>query len=72
MVHERKKPEQTLEYNRPFIEVYGLKREAMLVRGYSRMQGFIVKKGNPKKISSFKDLLREDVVFINRNKGSGT
>jgi putative molybdopterin biosynthesis protein len=64
--------EQSLEYNRPFIEIYGLEKSAALIRGYSRMQGFIVKKGNPKKIHSFKDLLREDVVFINRNKGSGT
>lgn len=64
--------EQTLEYNTPFIELYGLQRSAVLIRGYSRMQGFMVKKGNPKKILSFKDLLRDDVVFINRNKGSGT
>lgn len=64
--------EQTLEYNRPFIKIYGLQEDAVLIRGYSRMQGFIVKKGNPKQILSFKDLLREDVVFINRNKGSGT
>ena len=64
--------EQTLQYNTPFIEVYGLQNSAVLIRGYSRMQGFIVKKGNPKNIRSFKDLLRDDVVFINRNKGSGT
>jgi putative molybdopterin biosynthesis protein len=64
--------EQTLKYNTPFIEVYGLQKSAVLIRGYSRMQGFIVKKGNPKNIRSFKDLLRDDVVFINRNKGSGT
>ncbi len=64
--------EQTLEYNRPFIELYGLQKTAALIRGYSRMQGFIVKKGNPKGVVSFKDLMREDIVFINRNKGSGT
>jgi putative molybdopterin biosynthesis protein len=64
--------EQTLQYNTPFIEFYGLQKSAVLIRGYSRMQGFIVKKGNPKNIRSFKDLLRDDVVFINRNKGSGT
>jgi putative molybdopterin biosynthesis protein len=64
--------EQTLQYNTPFIEIYGLQNSAVLIRGYSRMQGFMVKKGNPKNIRSFKDLLRDDVVFINRNKGSGT
>jgi len=28
--------------------------------------------GGPKKIRGFEDLLRKDVTFINRNKGSGT
>jgi len=37
-----------------------------------RQQGLIVIKGNPKKISSFEDLLRDDIVFINRQRGSGT
>jgi len=43
-----------------------------LIRGYSRRIGFLVKKGNPKKITGFKDLTREDVIFVNRIKGSGT
>ncbi|MDP8003255.1 MAG: substrate-binding domain-containing protein, partial [Caldisphaera sp.] len=34
--------------------------------------GILVRKGNPKKINSVKDFLRDDVVIINRNKGSGT
>lgn len=37
-----------------------------------RTQGFYVKKGNPKNIKGFMDLTREDVVMINREKGSGT
>jgi putative molybdopterin biosynthesis protein len=32
----------------------------------------MVLKGNPKKIISFEDLLRDDIVFINRQGGSGT
>ena len=64
--------ENTLEYNIPFIEKYRLKGKAKIVRGYGRMQGFVVKKGNPKDIKSFEDLLREDVVIVNRVKGSGT
>jgi putative molybdopterin biosynthesis protein len=63
---------ETLQYNIPFIERYGLKDRAVLVRGYARMQGFIVRPGNPKKIKDFKDFFREDVTIINRNKGSGT
>jgi putative molybdopterin biosynthesis protein len=58
-------------YNVPFIKRLGLK-DVILVKGYEREQGFIVAKGNPKGIRGFEDLLREDVVFINRNPGSGT
>lgn len=43
-----------------------------LIKGYFRTQGIIIKKGNPKKIVSIKDILRNDVVFVNRNQGSGT
>lgn len=32
----------------------------------------MVIKGNPKKIGSFEDLLQDDIVFINRQSGSGT
>ena len=32
----------------------------------------IVAKGNPKRIKGFEDLLRDDIKFINRNRGSGT
>ncbi|MHA1582946.1 MAG: molybdopterin biosynthesis protein [Candidatus Baldrarchaeia archaeon] len=64
--------EKTGTYNIPFIEKFGLKNKAVLVRGYIREQGFIVAKGNPKDFQGFPDLLREDIRFINRNKGSGT
>ncbi|MDH5647562.1 MAG: molybdopterin biosynthesis protein, partial [Candidatus Heimdallarchaeota archaeon] len=43
-----------------------------IIPGYYRMQGLIVKKGNPKQIFGLNDLLRSDIKFINRNKGSGT
>ena len=38
----------------------------------NRQQGLIVPKGNPKGIASLEDLLRDDVVFINRQRGAGT
>ncbi len=63
--------EETNMYNIPFIEKFGLKN-VVLVKGYEREQGFIVAKGNPKGIRGFEDLLRKDVSFINRNRGSGT
>ena len=37
-----------------------------------RYQGFYVRKGNPKNISGWEDFNREDITFINREKGSGT
>ncbi|MCS7164051.1 MAG: molybdopterin biosynthesis protein [Thermodesulfovibrio sp.] len=64
--------ETTGEYNVPFIKKLMPEKKVILVNLVYRIQGFIVKKGNPKDIRSFKDLLREDVVFINRQAGSGT
>jgi putative molybdopterin biosynthesis protein len=64
--------EATGEYNVPFYHRFGLKDKAVLVRGYAREQGFLVPKGNLKRIHGFEDLLRGDVSFMNRNRGSGT
>ncbi|MBO8179033.1 MAG: molybdopterin biosynthesis protein [Archaeoglobus sp.] len=58
-------------YNEPIVRKYGL-RNVLLVKGYLREQGLIVANGNPKRIRGFEDLLRGDVTFINRNRGSGT
>ncbi len=58
-------------YNEPVIRKYGV-RDAVLVKGYLREQGLIVARENPKGVGGFEDLLREDVSFINRNRGSGT
>ncbi len=43
-----------------------------LVTLVHREQGFIVSKGNPKSIKRIEDLAGEDVVFINRQRDSGT
>ena len=64
--------EETGEYNVPFIPRFHLDKSACLVRGYDREQGLIIRRGNPKRIRAMDDLLRDDVYFINRNKGSGT
>jgi putative molybdopterin biosynthesis protein len=37
-----------------------------------RDQGLLVQRGNPKKLHSLADLTRPDVVFVNRQSGSGT
>lgn len=64
--------ENTGEYNIPFIKKLLPEKEVVLINLVYRIQGLIVKKGNPKNIKSFKDLIREDIIFINRQAGSGT
>ncbi len=64
--------EQTGQYNVPFIKRLMPEKKLVLVNLVYRIQGFIVRKGNPKKIEGFKDLVRDDVFFINRQAGSGT
>lgn len=62
--------EKTGEYNTPYFR--GEATEALLFRGYKRRQGLIVAKGNPLGIETVEDLTKEDLRFINRNRGSGT
>lgn len=63
---------ETGEYNVPYLKKYVPDREIVLVKCVGRIQGFMVKKGNPKNIKTFNDLEREDIKFINRQRGSGT
>jgi putative molybdopterin biosynthesis protein len=60
-----------MRYNRDFVRRFGLPEES-LVKGYRRLQGIMIKKGNPKSIRGLEDILREDITFVNRNRGSGT
>lgn len=62
----------TGEYNISYIQKYLRGRNVRLFDWVERIQGLIVRKGNPKKIRSLDDLWRSDVVYINRQKGSGT
>lgn len=64
--------EATGEYNLPFIERLLPEKKVVLINLVYRIQGLIVKKGNPKNIKGFEDLIRKDIVFINRQPGSGT
>lgn len=59
-------------YNIPFINQLFVHEPITVLRLAAREQGFILQKGNPKKINNFHDLDRKDVAFINRQKGSGT
>lgn len=60
------------EYNYSYVERYLKGIPVRLVQLAMREQGLIVAKGNPKGITGIKDLFRPDVVFINRQAGSGT
>lgn len=61
----------TGKYNLHIIDKY-LDNEYVLVRGLSRLQGILTKKGNPKEIKSLKDIAEKDLNFVNRQNGSGT
>jgi putative molybdopterin biosynthesis protein len=62
----------TGEYNLSYIRQY-LPETPVAVLGFvDREQGLMVASGNPKSIRSFHDLVRPEVVFVNRQRGAGT
>ncbi len=63
---------ETGEYNISYVKKYFPEKKMALVKGIQRKQGFIVQKGNPLNIEGIKDLTRDDVVFVNRQRGAGT
>lgn len=64
--------EKSGEYNISYIKKYFTGRKMALIKGVKRLQGFMVQKGNPKNINGFNDLIRDDVSFVNRQRGAGT
>lgn len=66
--------EETGEYNTGYIQRMLVEKgiHVVLVGFVTRSQGLMVPKGNPKGIQTLDDLLRDDVVFINRQRGAGT
>jgi putative molybdopterin biosynthesis protein len=63
---------QSGEYNTSYIRRYLPGRKVSCITLVHRQQGFMVRPGNPKGITTFSDLCREDNRFINRQAGSGT
>lgn len=59
-------------YNIPFVRRLIPGIPAVIIHLTKRTQGFYVQKGNPKNISSWEDLARDDVKIINREKGAGS
>jgi putative molybdopterin biosynthesis protein len=64
--------DETDSYNVPFIQKYLPSVEAALITLAHRRIGLIVQAGNPKSITSVRDLAKPGVQFVNRQPGSGT
>ncbi len=64
--------EETGEYNIAFIKRFLPDIPLQLINLTYREQGFLVPRDNPLNIRDFSDLTREDVRFINRQRGAGT
>lgn len=60
------------DYNASYVLRYLKGNEYVVIRLFSRQQGLYIKQGNPRHIRDLNDLMRPDVSFVNRNKGSGT
>jgi putative molybdopterin biosynthesis protein len=60
------------EYNIPYIRRHMPGMPVKVVALVRRQQGLIVRRGNPKKVGSLQDLIRPDLLFVNRQRGAGT
>ncbi|MFT8315576.1 MAG: helix-turn-helix transcriptional regulator [Clostridium sp.] len=63
---------KTGEYNIPYVEKLLPGIPVILVHLACRIEGFYVKKGNPKGFKGWEDLKRKDITIVNRENGSGT
>lgn len=63
---------ETGDYNITHIRKYLPGIPVNVIGFVQRQQGLIIKKGNPKKIKDLFDLLREDISYVNRQRGAGT
>lgn len=63
--------EETGEYNVSYISKM-FKEPMALIKGVDRIQGIMVKKGNPLGIAAVEDLAGNDVRYVNRQRGAGT
>jgi putative molybdopterin biosynthesis protein len=59
-----------ISYVRKYLTDFSIK--VVVVNWVLREQGFIVQSGNPKSILTLDDLSREDITFVNRQRGAGT
>ncbi len=62
----------TGEYNLSYVREYLPGVPVKIIALVGRSQGLLVQKGNPKQIKSLTDLTRQEVTFVNRQRGAGT
>lgn len=62
----------TGEYNVSYLAQYLPETPVQLVTWVGRVQGLLMRKGNPRQIHSLHDLARQDVRYVNRQRGAGT
>jgi molybdate transport repressor ModE-like protein len=55
----------------PFRRLLRVRRDR-LIRVVDRDQGFMLPRGNPARVQGFRDLVRKQLRFVNRQRGSGT
>ena len=59
-------------YNLSYVQAYLGEKQVAICGWVKRLQGLIVPKGNPKAIQGLADLVRQEIRFVNRQRGSGT
>ncbi len=64
--------EVTGQYNITHLKKFLPNKEVKLVHFAMRQQGLMVLPSNPKEIKGLEDLARTDIIYINRQRGSGT
>src|SRR3954453_23613131 len=62
----------TGEYTLPYVDRVLPRRDVAIVRLVHRDQGLIVAPGNPLGLRGIEDLAREDLRYVNRQRGAGT
>ena len=64
--------EETGEYNVSYVRRVLPDMEVVVLNLVHRQQGLLVASGNPRGITGLKDLAREGIAYVNRQRGSGT
>jgi putative molybdopterin biosynthesis protein len=63
---------ETGEYNWAYVRRYLSGQEVVLVTLVEREQGFMVAAGNPAGLAGWEDCRRDELRFVNRQRGAGT